>query len=131
MRCHVAGHILNKDILFNPHLCGFCGLTKVACKVELRQSSGFGKNKTISSFSKCSYFYDLSIASASRMSKNDPCTNRPIECTLCPDKSVFWSYNLKSHYEHDHHSLNCPIIISSEEKNKVLEKLKHHKKIKK
>ncbi len=131
MRCHVAGHLFNKDLNSHPHLCGFCGQIKSNCKVELIKSSGFGKNKTISSFSKCSFYYDFSLGSAGKMTKNDPCTNRPVVCGHCSNKSIFWSYNLKSHYDIDHPALTCPIEITAEEKNRVLEKLKPTTKTKK
>lgn len=115
MRPHVAKHFLNNET--EPNFCGFCG---VACNstTSLKISSGFGKNATYSTYSDCAYYYKFNYASAENPSRSQPCSNRPMHCLQC--NNVYWSYTLKLHYEEKHFNINCPHIISNEEKQAVL-----------
>ena len=80
MRNHVAYHILKHDIDENEHLCGFCGLVTVNCKIGLVNTSGYGINSTVGPKSNCKYFYKFSMKQKEKAVKSNPCTNRPIEC---------------------------------------------------
>ena len=83
------------------HLCGFCGA--IGCNLDLVRTSGKGKNSTFKASSDFSYCKAFSLKSASKMSKNSPCTNRPIECTICTRKNkVNWSYDILIHYKTSH-----------------------------
>lgn len=117
MRQHIGKHIIFKDIIENVRLCGFCG--GLACSIDLTVSSGKGKNKIFKASSDCKFAFAFSLKAASKISKNTPCTNRPIECSIC--KRVYWSYNIMCHYKISHPNLDPPILVTDEEKNKVLE----------
>jgi hypothetical protein len=102
MRCHIGKHILNNEIRESSVVCGFCGLT-IGCNISIVATSGKGKNKTYGPQSNCKYFYKFSLAPAAVSKSSAPCSNRPIYCTNCPEKSVvIWSYNIKQHYKEFH-----------------------------
>jgi len=56
----------------------------------------------------CSRQHMFSLSASANCTKSDPGTNRPIECSLCPEDSVtkrrpvHWKYNLKQHIEDSH-----------------------------
>ena len=52
--------------------------------------------------------------------KSNPCTNRPIECKQCEE--IIWPYNLEAHYKNTHNNLECPEMISVDEKRYILSK---------
>ena len=39
--------------------------------------------------SNCGYFYPFNMASVLKMSKHNPSSERPVECTLC-NNAVYW-----------------------------------------
>ena len=75
---YIAKHVLNNDFSKHVNLCGFCGgnTSRTWCAV----SSGSKKKGTLGVFSDCSYKFKFSLASAAKLSKNNPYTNRPEEC---------------------------------------------------
>ena len=95
MRIHIAKHIITNQCVRN--CCGFCG---VACGsiLELKKSSGSGKNTNFKPYSNCTRFYGFSLAPAEK--EGSACSNRPVICKLC--RNCFWSYNMRSHYD-DYH----------------------------
>jgi len=107
------------DLLTTGPVCGFCG-TLCGHAVKIKFSSGTGVNRTYKAYSGCKYFSDFSMKSAKSYLKGNPCTNRPIECAIC--SNVFWSYNLFSHYTSSHSFMECPLIMSKEEKKLMLTK---------
>ena len=112
IRQRVGKHIILGEIKENIHLCGFCG--EIGCSIDLVCSSGKGVNKTFKPSSDCKYFKAFSLKSSAKLSKNSPCTNGPIECTIF--KRVFWSYNMLMHYKITHKNVECLVIILSDEK---------------
>jgi hypothetical protein len=116
MRQHVGLHILKGDIALNLNTCGFCG--QLGCKIRLVVTSGKGKNATWGPFSDCKYFKSFALKSSTNLSKNTPCSNRPVNCSICNE--TYWSYNISIHYNEKHSSVECPFIIKDEEKNLVL-----------
>ena len=48
-------------------------------------------------------------------------TNRPLKCEIC-DK-VYWSYNLKTHFELMHNNIAAPNVVSDEEIDLIKKKL--------
>ena len=60
-------------------------------------TSGTKNNGTYKAQSNCTHDYDFSIASCLKLSDNNPCSNRPVECELC-ENAVEWSYCLNLHY---------------------------------
>ena len=49
---------------------------------------------------------DYSLTPASKVSTTEPCTNRPIECSVCAE--VVWSYSLTKHFEQKHMGEEIP-----------------------
>ncbi|CAF1140578.1 unnamed protein product, partial [Brachionus calyciflorus] len=115
MRIHVGQHILKNDSV-GEHICGYCG--KLGCIIRLKKSSGRGKSTVFGPDSDCKFFVKFSLKAASKVSKNYPCTNRPIECIIC--KAVYWSYNIAIHYKEKHPHIAPPLSICDEEKIEVL-----------
>ena len=111
LRCHIAKHIIKKEIKKHAHLCGFCG--SIGCSLELIVTSGKGKQKNYGPKSDCKYFRSFSLKCAEKTSGS--CTNRPIHCPIC--NNLYWSYNLESHYEscHSRFLKDLPKQISDEE----------------
>jgi hypothetical protein len=75
--------------------CGFCGQSSINGACQLCIVSG----KAISS---CAHSYDFRISSASKISKQKPCTNVPIMCKFCHD--VHWKHNMRHHLQEWHPS---------------------------
>ena len=69
---------------------------------------GFNKN---SSFN---FNYPV-FSSAAKSTTFSPCTNHPVKCDLC--QGIYWSYNLKIHYQQNHPSICFPDdkVISNKE----------------
>jgi len=98
---HMGRHILCKlrDVIETgenlgtvsmQYPCGFCGQSSINGACHLRIVSG----KAVSS---CAHAYDFRISSASKISKQKPCTNVPIACKFCHD--VHWKYNMRHHLQ--------------------------------
>jgi len=104
MRQHIGLHLILNDFNHDLNTCGFCGTNE--CSIEIKKSSGKGKNANKAPFSNCRYYVKFSLGAAATSTKHTPCTNRPIECPSC--KLVVWSYNLKTHYESKHINLELP-----------------------
>ena len=118
MRLHIGQHLINNNIDQNTRNCGFCG--NVGCSIAIVHTTGRGSNKTMGpSAPGCKYFYKFSLASAAKVNDSSPCTNRPVECDLF--KLVFWSYNMRSHYDEVHSSNELParFLLSNDEIVKV------------
>ena len=113
MRQHIGKHILNKDIPPNENTCGYCGMT--GCRIELVKTSGKGIHATYGPASNCKYFKSFSLKAVEKSTKNSPCTNHPLECVIC--KTVYWSYNLNTHYSLHHPHLSHE--IDADEKHRV------------
>ena len=94
---HVAGHQLlghctgtsgsahgQQQQQQQQQVCGFCGGPQhgAQCKVELRKLKGVAHGAVKEVFN-CSLGYKkLSLGAAGKASKNNPCTNIPIECPI-------------------------------------------------
>ena len=59
------------------------------------------------------------MASCLKLSENNPCSNRPVECELC-ENTVVWSYGLNLHYSIKHQGLTCPINVPDNEREKIM-----------
>lgn len=83
----------------NP--CGFCGLE--GCVIYLKV---VGSKRTISC--SCKYHYTSMVyGQATKTTKNAPCTNVPIHCSICPptssgDQPTIWKYNIAYHLAEYH-----------------------------
>jgi len=127
MRDHVAAHILSGHFGDDPELCGFCG--EIGHIVTLFISSG---SDTWSVKSNCTYWYDFNLKALETSTSNSPSTNRPVKCLICPPPlNIFWSYNLKAHYEIKHSLLTVQEngIIDAQAKTTTLALLKQKKNV--
>lgn len=120
MRQHVGLHILLGEIDLNLMTCGFCGLN--GCRTKLIITSGRGKSATWGPHSDCKYFKAFALKPSASFSKSSPCTNRPVNCTICDE--TYWSYNIYIHYNEKHSGVECPFLINEEEKSFVLKYVK-------
>jgi hypothetical protein len=118
MRDHVGKHILCNEVDESSIRCGFCGLTTDQCLIEIKTTSGKGKNTKYGPYSNCKYFRKFNLKSSTRPTKTGPSTNRPIECHLC--KNVYWSYNMIKHFSECHSNENPPELITQAEKEMVI-----------
>jgi hypothetical protein len=57
--------------------------------------------------SHCLNLKKISLVKASKFTKQSPCTNVPIQCSLCPKASdTAWKYNMCAHIPKEHPSAN-------------------------
>ena len=110
MHNHVGFHILRKlrntsDQVFQPVgeiPCGFCGLD--GCITQLATSFSKKKHGQTTIVSTCLYHHSkMNYKAASVFSQKSPCTNIPIQCSICPPTSsgspqTIWKYNAVNHF---------------------------------
>ena len=109
MRKHVGVHIIESNL---GMVCGFYGVE--GCSIDLVRGSGRGKTATLVPGGNCEYLCKFNIKCAEKSTKSGPCTNRPVNCSVC--KTVQWSYNLSNHFHVKHRDHPMPTRISQEER---------------
>ena len=119
MRLHVAGHILQRQCgeanglePSGSEACGFYGNVCASrdsseCKVGLCRGSTSSTLKVVSSCP--SAHAGMSYGPASKGSATNPCTNRPVPCSICQQTSGatrthVWSYHYLDHMQTAHPS---------------------------
>ncbi|KAF8874313.1 hypothetical protein CPB84DRAFT_1853644 [Gymnopilus junonius] len=94
---HMGGHILHDPRLqgcMSP--CGFC--LNSQCEIFLtRHGQIFSIDMQKST---CPSRRKVSLKTAQSFTENQPCTNHPLKCPICP--KVVWKYNLKAHINDNH-----------------------------
>lgn len=100
--------------------CGSCGKSdNPLCSNVLITISG----KTTRVESQCPLFRKISYVNANRGTIATPCRNVPVQCLLCPQKSVkprsrvyhgIWRYNMTAHVRTHHREYASPDSPSSE-----------------
>ena len=103
MRRHIGAHILLEEL---KDVCGFCGVA--GCSIGIAKSSGYGKTATMSATSNCIYKSKFSLQAATKSTRSGPCTNRPLDCNLCPPNTVVWKYNVRHHFDLHHAGVLIP-----------------------
>ncbi|KAK0450572.1 uncharacterized protein EV420DRAFT_1705203, partial [Desarmillaria tabescens] len=100
---HIGAHVLfdsNVDNDLEP--CGLCLRPSPICTWYLRRSKGTGYQvdwKKSTCTNRIRFNYNVAAAS----SNTSPCSNIPIQCQHCPDKSpAVWSYNMVVHIKNKH-----------------------------
>ena len=102
---HMAAHILHDPYLStvqNP--CGFCSQPNI-CQIYLtKKHSAISSNQQIDyQASKCPKLSKINYGPASEYSQKSPCTNVPIYCPLCHERSpTIWKYNMERHIRDMH-----------------------------
>ncbi|KAG9119441.1 hypothetical protein FRC07_005533, partial [Ceratobasidium sp. 392] len=119
MRVHIGKHLLahrsgsasaNQGSSVDSSLCGFCGGSGTCYSWVERQHKSA---KAVQVRSNCPYREEFSYTAASKTSKTNPCTNRPIQCPLCPsDSRYIWSYGFRGHLVASHSSHTPPDVMS-------------------
>jgi hypothetical protein len=81
------------------------------CSIRIAKGKGSNGAKTVDvQQSRCINKAKLSIATAAKYTASSPCTNIPLECPLCRQGSdAVWKYNLLSHIERVHPTVNAII----------------------
>ena len=110
---HMAMHLLHdKRLKDADNPCGFCLRPGTTCAIYLKTTTRNGKRTSHIDMarSRCPNLRTLSITPAATFSSNSPCTNHPLECSLCDKGSpAVWKYNLRSHLLHVHRAtVNLP-----------------------
>ncbi|KAJ7882078.1 hypothetical protein B0H14DRAFT_2340142, partial [Mycena olivaceomarginata] len=114
MRNHVGQHILFSlrdkhdhkvplETVIGAEPCGWCGLER-QCHTQLT----YNKKGTVQITSNCSYHYaKMMYKSAATFSPATPCTNVPLQCSLCPisksgNQKTIWKCNSFFHLLAEH-----------------------------
>lgn len=107
---HISAHILhNICVQDQRNLCGLC-LSNGLCTFQFVPSSK-GSSVDVKA-SQCPSIRNFSIKSAAKYTETSPCTNHPLICPLCPEKSAgVWKYNLRSHLV-DKHGANPELYLT-------------------
>ncbi|KAF8169579.1 hypothetical protein K438DRAFT_1456778, partial [Mycena galopus ATCC 62051] len=101
---HMAGHALFDPSLTNQQPCGLCMQPWPICTLFFTKSRGTKSARQIDwERSKCSNPVAFNMKTASTFSDASPCTNFPVQCSLCSaDSGLVWTYNLAMHYRKRH-----------------------------
>ncbi|KAJ7140343.1 hypothetical protein C8R46DRAFT_1320170 [Mycena filopes] len=71
--------------------------------------------------SKCSNPVNFNMKTAMTFSEPSPCTNFPVQCSLCDaDSPLVWTYNLAAHYARQHNRQMGPYTYLSSSKDSSL-----------
>ena len=62
---------------------------------------------------------NLWYRSVLKLTKSNPSSNRPENCSIC--NCCVWSYNFLLHFHEKHQGVACPIIISEEERDVIIQ----------
>ena len=112
MRQHVDFHLLHEpELITATYPCEFCGQESAQYSSDLSQLSGCAvwfHNKQPKMHCKLVGDVKYNFASAAKISKTAPCTNRPMLCPQCPLKPgvVHWKLNMRKHWQNAHSSGN-------------------------
>ena len=63
---------------------------------------------------ECKYYFDYGKV-GTKPSRNNPCTNRLVHCSVQECKQVVWSYNMEAHFEVKHTEIPCLLTITQAE----------------
>ncbi|KAI9443979.1 hypothetical protein H4582DRAFT_1807673, partial [Lactarius indigo] len=102
---HMGAHILYDTRLnASEERCGLCLRPASLCQIYLKKGCGTGGKRTVDlSKSKCPNLVRFNYKNAAQSSEQSPCSNVPINCTLCqPGSPAVWTYSLHSHYRERH-----------------------------
>jgi hypothetical protein len=124
---HMGAHILYDSAnLRNQEVCGLCLRPAPMCQIYMKKTRGVDRNFSVDTKrSSCvNLVKRFSCSVASESTESSPCTNFPINCSLCPPKSTaVWTYSLDAHFRERHKlsPANFPIqfAISSLERQRM------------
>mmetsp|Transcript_18808 Transcript_18808/g.60834 ORF Transcript_18808/g.60834 Transcript_18808/m.60834 type:complete len:334 (-) Transcript_18808:44-1045(-) len=111
MRQHMGFHLIHeRETVPAAMPCVFCGGDSAQFSTDLSQLKGcpvwLDKKQPKM---RCQLVGDISYSdkAAAKVTKNAPCTNRPIQCPLCPKGRgskgvVHWKMNMRAHFQQSH-----------------------------
>ncbi|KAK7013773.1 hypothetical protein R3P38DRAFT_2545697 [Favolaschia claudopus] len=118
---HMAGHILF-DPAFNSNVqqpCGTCLRPHPHCTLYFKPRRGRGVRQVDWDRSTCGNRVNFNMANASISKDADsPCSNVPVQCSLCDDHSpLVWTYNLEAHWRDRHKRTSGPYTYRNAQPN--------------
>ena len=119
---HMGAHILHDITLSaSEEHCGLCLQPALMCQIYLMK----GRHSMDWLKSRCPNLVCFNYRNTSESSKWSPCSNVPIDCSICPPVSpAVWTYSFHSHYWECHwivsalNFLTC-VELSQSEKNGI------------
>ena len=104
MQCvleHMDSHILcDPNVNRTEEQCGLCLRPAAMCPIYVTKGHGVRGRCTVDfAKSTCPNLARFHYKNASESTEKSPCSNIPINCSLCPLGSpAVWTYNLKGHF---------------------------------
>ncbi|KAG2139090.1 uncharacterized protein EDB93DRAFT_1070739, partial [Suillus bovinus] len=92
------------------YLCGFCGRSEwPECAITITVTASSAPTWT----TQCTYQHTFKYGAVDNGSKNKPCRNLPLKCTLCHPAPVLaveaiWRYNMLEHIMKEHEEYSVP-----------------------
>jgi len=116
MRQHMGAHLLHERSRFSAVMpCGYCGGESAQHSSDLSQLSGcaiwlVGGQARMYCKLLGGDAPKYSMKCAGKCTDASPCTNRPMQCPLCPKKPgvVHWKVNMPIHWERNHNGAPLP-----------------------
>jgi hypothetical protein len=107
---HMAIHMLfdqSPPIDRSAGPCGFCLSSNSFCTIVMIKGKGSdGAVRIDMTRSRCPNLANLTLSTAAKSSKKNPCTNRPLACPVSPCPDVLWKYGLEAHIRTVHSDAN-------------------------
>jgi len=128
MQCvleHMGAHILYDPAnLWNQEVCGLCLRPAPMCQIYMKKTWGVNHNFSVNTKQSSCIIKCFSCSVASESMESSPCTNFPINCSLCPPKSAAaWTYSLDAHFCECHKlspaNFSIKFVISSLKKEQM------------
>jgi hypothetical protein len=102
---HMGAHILfDNNVGRSQERCGLCLRPSPMCRLIVKKGRGANASPRLDvEGSTCINLFRFNYATAARSSEGSPCSNIPINCPLCPQKSsAVWTYYLHAHFREQH-----------------------------
>ena len=101
---HMGTHIFFDNAICSTERCGLCLRPALMCRLIVKKGRGANASPRIDfDSSTCTNLIRFNYATAAQLSEGSPCSNVPINCPLCPDKSpAVWMYCLHTHFREQH-----------------------------
>ncbi|KAJ7200082.1 hypothetical protein B0H12DRAFT_1289370 [Mycena haematopus] len=119
---HMGGHILF-DPAFDSHVqqpCGACLRPSPLCSLYFKPRRGTTAQRQVDwARSTCGNPFSFNMAYAAVSKDADsPCSNVPVQCSLCEDRApLVWTYNLAAHWRYSHNRAVGPFTYLTANKD--------------
>ncbi|KAJ7758951.1 hypothetical protein DFH07DRAFT_741355, partial [Mycena maculata] len=125
---HMRAHLLFDPVYtYNPSVqqaCGACLAPFPQCTLYFKPRRGVGVARQVDwACLTCrrgkSFTFNMATASVSS-SADSPCSNRPVQCSLCNENSpLAWTYSLEVHWRVHHNRTVGPFTFRSDNRNET------------